>query len=1340
MSFVPYEFDTTRKKIIDRFMELFDTTEEIKQLFFSLLPETSILRKLIDIDSITDKKELCEILLEYVGENFLHTVGKIRTIDENDFVREQDGKYIIREKLLDQICKKHYDPKQKELEILKEFNTTHKNSNFNNFTEMVRYPWFFTKTWTPILTEKILEFPPSIADKPVTEQKGKETTELRKRSSLKRLYDYQTQAVIKINEMLSQKEKGKRILVNIPTGAGKTRLAVEAVVDWLNLRDQDRLPNAHQQQKEGRLFFWFASTNELCEQAADEFEYIYSQIGAAGLLNLTRLFGTGRHKLTDILGSKPGTHIVITNTEHFQEFLKTESNEEKTFRIDKYEDSVYFKFIREQTIGIIIDEAHEVNSESYQNFLAAMGFDFSGRKDSLNNINKNNIVLVGLTATAYKGSGFQKIWKCASCEKIVTTAEKNSHISFNPKHTTFISTEEEEDFLKSDKENDPDYFSKLDRGTKLIHKTFGGNPYVPIPQLGQKKSKPSAVIDAPLFGYENEHLKISGLNSFDSNSDITYFWEIKTFGEPTKLKDESEFYYKFNTSGTYTIKLRVTNSNGIFDEKFHEIHIEKTHISKKNRTGSLQDNKEFYEILEKREILCKITHGVINGPQLKFDPAEIKRWKLGKLSCENEETINNAIEYNERICEIVNKCIKTHNKKRILVFASSVRHSQELAIILGVKYRLMTKSIDGGTNPGLRRKIIREYREGNIDVLCNFGVLTTGFDVPEIDVVVICRDVGSNALYTQMIGRGQRGKVAGGTDELWLITSFFPKSQVEESTLKLGWEALAESWNQFSPEIKEDLNVEHYTTSSSDGLPGKTKETSETKTPQIIGRDPIKFKCITCQVEGEGYKNLMNFFRDGYHEEIINKKLNDGSFPTNCYNCRVLRKIAKYTKCGFCELFLKHHNYDPVFIIIANLANNSQIKKESLYFKDLQNELYNKFKKNIPNSYFNMNNPTIKKMIELGLLDIKDDLRIDFKQIIEFPTLKKLIESSYQTDERERNGEKLINENKNIEILDTTSDNFRDWYGGLKITHGHIPTKRQFQAAISDKDEWWKEFKEKFNENYDDLLDIFGEIIKDDHILKDALFDEYFEKCIEVRDKITRDQLNDHGKYRISDYEDIFGSFSLFERKLENNLERVLTNYEQKKKEKDSEFEAIGNDLKYIKNILHRWPHFEDIRVHSRIGIYRYIIQTKISNLKYLKKYDGEEIGSFLRVTHEFLRLLRILECIPTEQQFKTLTSPVVTLALHVSSHANYEEFLKVIDIANLPSVKITSEHIEKMQSKTINQLKMIESKNGSEQVIILIESAENQFDELSISINAWFEDKNALKEQFITTTQDISP
>ena len=1327
MTFSSSVNSSNEDKIINRFMEVYDTPNDIKELFELLLPKNSLLKTLMDLNSITDKKQLCKILFQYLGENFLHTVGRLPTDDET---KGDDGKYIIRENLLERICKKHHNYDEKKQEILDEFNKKH-SINYKDFHKMVRDSYFLNK-WALTLTEKILELPPITAEKPYIEKPPAETTPLRKRSVLKRLYDYQTQAVIKINEMLSQKEKEKRILINVPTGAGKTRLTVEALVDWLNLRDQKKIPNAHEQQNNGRIIFWFASTNELCTQAADEFEYIYSQIGSAGLLNLTRLYGEGRRKLTDILDDQPGTHIVITNTDHFEGFLTSERGE-GTRIIDKYENSSYFKLIRGQTIAIVIDEAHEVTSATYQDFLNAMGFDFSGRIESLNNINRSNIVLIGLTATAYKGSGFKKSWTCVSCNKILnSTEERKKHTNLNRLHINFTTLDEKDPFLKLDAQNDPDYYNKLDAPTKKIHKTFS-KIYVPIPQLGHKNSKPSAIIDAPLFAYENEYVKISGLNSFDNNSDIEFLWEIKEFGQPIKKKIESVFYHQFEHPGNYIIKLRVINQNGIDDEKDHKIQIDSAQKSQKIRIGDLGDNKEFYEILERRQILCEIIHGVIDGPQLCFDKQEVNRWKLGRLSGENEERINNALEYNRHVCEIVHKCVKKYKKERVLIFASSVKHSQELTLVLAVKYNLKVKSIDGNTNPGLRRKIVKEYKDGDLEVLCNFGVLTTGFDVPKIDVLIICRDVGSNALYTQMIGRGQRGLVAGGTKDVWLITSFFPKPDVEESELKLGWEVLAENWKKFPEDIKDDLKVKDDIVFS-DGIKIETPEIKiEPKNPQIINYNPIEFKCITCNAVGKGYENLVKFFGVDSNEQIINNSLKDGNFPKNCFNCRTLRDIAKSTKCGFCESFLKHHNYDPVFIITANYANNSQIKKETHNFKNLQGTLFDTFKKNIKYSYFDINNPTIQRMEKLGLLIIKNNLEIEFKEIIELSTLEKLIESSYQAEETKKNVDEIIDKYKNTESIVIESDILRNLYDELKKSHGHIPTKRQFDFAVREKEEWWKEFNEKFNASYETLLNMYNEIIKDDEKLKDVLYDEYFEKCMSVRGKITREQLDKHGKYKTNDYEEIFGPFDSFQEKLQLDLKNVLDNYVQKKKEIDKEFEEICKDLKYIKKILGKWPNFEEIRIHSRIGIYRYIIQIKISLLHYLEYYHGENIGYFLRLSKEFFRLQQILLMIPTKQQFIRLTLPVVTEYLGVVFDFKYDKFLKTINIVP-PSSIIDPDHIAKMQEKTINSLKEIEPKYGKEKIINFIEFAQNRFDKLSISINAWFEDKKSLKDRFSGT------
>ena len=53
--------------------------------------------------------------------------------------------------------------------------------------------------------------------------------------------------------------------------------------------------------------------------------------------------------------------------------------------------------------------------------------------------------------------------------------------------------------------------------------------------------------------------------------------------------------------------------------------------------------------------------------------------------------------------------------------------------------------------------------------MTNFGVLTTGFDAPGIEVVIIARPTTSIVLYSQMVGRGLRGKKMGGTEKVEII-------------------------------------------------------------------------------------------------------------------------------------------------------------------------------------------------------------------------------------------------------------------------------------------------------------------------------------------------------------------------------------------------------------------------------------------------------------------------------------------------------------------------------------------------------------------------------------------
>ena len=55
-----------------------------------------------------------------------------------------------------------------------------------------------------------------------------------------------------------------------------------------------------------------------------------------------------------------------------------------------------------------------------------------------------------------------------------------------------------------------------------------------------------------------------------------------------------------------------------------------------------------------------------------------------------------------------------------------------------------------------RDDILIRFRNNKIKAIVNVGVLTTGFDYPELDTIILARPTMSLALYYQMIGRSIR--------------------------------------------------------------------------------------------------------------------------------------------------------------------------------------------------------------------------------------------------------------------------------------------------------------------------------------------------------------------------------------------------------------------------------------------------------------------------------------------------------------------------------------------------------------------------------------------------------
>lgn len=95
------------------------------------------------------------------------------------------------------------------------------------------------------------------------------------------------------------------------------------------------------------------------------------------------------------------------------------------------------------------------------------------------------------------------------------------------------------------------------------------------------------------------------------------------------------------------------------------------------------------------------------------------------------------------------------DRRRWLIFCAGVRHAEHVAetlIARGIKAGCVT----GKTPTAQRDALIAQYRSGHLRALTSMGVLTTGFDAPETDLLACLRPTCSPGLWVQMVGRGMR--------------------------------------------------------------------------------------------------------------------------------------------------------------------------------------------------------------------------------------------------------------------------------------------------------------------------------------------------------------------------------------------------------------------------------------------------------------------------------------------------------------------------------------------------------------------------------------------------------
>ena len=187
-----------------------------------------------------------------------------------------------------------------------------------------------------------------------------ETLDVPGPSPLPTLHPFQRRAADDIHTLL-RGEGGLRGLLSLPTGAGKTRVAVQALVEAMASEDLQS------------PVLWVAQTEELCEQAVQSWAEVWRAEGPDRALRISRLWGSHSAQPRE----DDGDQVVVSTIDKL---------------VDRCVDDPTFEWVSVATC-VVIDEAHTSITPSYTRLLRWLGMEAG----------KERVPLIGLSATPFRG-------------------------------------------------------------------------------------------------------------------------------------------------------------------------------------------------------------------------------------------------------------------------------------------------------------------------------------------------------------------------------------------------------------------------------------------------------------------------------------------------------------------------------------------------------------------------------------------------------------------------------------------------------------------------------------------------------------------------------------------------------------------------------------------------------------------------------------------------------------------------------------------------------------------------------------------------------------------------
>jgi hypothetical protein len=121
----------------------------------------------------------------------------------------------------------------------------------------------------------------------------------------------------------------------------------------------------------------------------------------------------------------------------------------------------------------------------------------------------------------------------------------------------------------------------------------------------------------------------------------------------------------------------------------------------------------------------------------------------------NSQDLESKLFVPERNRIIVDTYLQYVKDRKTVVFCASVGHAEQIAELFRSN-NVVCEAVSGTLKTSERSRILEQYENGNINVLCACDLLNEGWDSPRTEVLFMARPTLSKNLYIQQLGRGMR--------------------------------------------------------------------------------------------------------------------------------------------------------------------------------------------------------------------------------------------------------------------------------------------------------------------------------------------------------------------------------------------------------------------------------------------------------------------------------------------------------------------------------------------------------------------------------------------------------